>query len=226
MATPTTLDLSQSSPTEIIQVLLENATSSINIVNLKRVNLQESAETFETVLQLISKNSNLKSLDLWGCKLNNDMLRRLCWAITNQDSQSNLQTLNLGYNSITQDGVRLLADCCCQSLTLKNVTIGSATIPVGLLKHVADDTNDNKERNLESKSKLRKKNAIQGHANLSNLGVGPLSAILVGVVMRRTPGEYFKRRSEHRECSTFKPISLSLSRISSYLKHPHKSFLT
>ena len=193
MSSPTTLDLSQSTPSEIIQVLLENATSSINTVNLKRINLQESAETFETVLQLISKNSNLKSLDLWGCKLNNDMLRRLCWAITNQDSQSNLQTLNLGYNSITQDGIRVLADTCCQS-GLSNVTVGSATIPVGLLKHVADDTNDNKERNLESKSKLRKKNAIQGHANLSNLGVGPLSAILVGVVLRRTPGKYSKRR--------------------------------
>ena len=49
-------------------------------------------------------------------------------------------------------------------------------------------------------------------------------------------GKYSKRRSEHREwsivvdiliiSSSFKPVSLSLSRISSILKHPHKSFLT
>ena len=141
--------------------------SSATAVVLKRQPLRDDDACFESVVSLVSQNSHLRTLDLWGCKINNDMLRRLCWAITHATSSSGLVSLNLGYNSITAEGVLLLADCCCQSDTLSNVTVGSATIPVGHLKSI------------------KKAN---GEAKLANLGVGPLSAILVGAVVRRTEG--------------------------------------
>ena len=59
-------------------------------------------------------------------------------------------------------------------------------------------------------------------------------SFLTGTRQNYARGKYSKRRSEHREWSTvvdifitpssFKPVLLSLSRISSILKHPNKSF--
>ena len=64
----------------------------------------------------------------------------------------------------------MLADACWNSATLSKVTVGSSEIPIAQLKQVGTDNGGN------------------GTLNLSNLDVGPLSAILVGVLARRTQG--------------------------------------
>jgi Leucine-rich repeat (LRR) protein len=164
-----TMDMSKFSHEEISALCgkMKKENSSIATMSLKQVPLVDSGDCFESIISFINSNEHLKHLNCWGCKINDDLLRRLCWAITNPTSKSNLSTLNLGYNSITAEGVRHLADACWNSKTLSSVTIGSAEISIDLLKKIGE---------------------TGGIADMSNLGVGPLSAILVGVLIRRTSG--------------------------------------
>ena len=145
-----------------------DSNSPILSLSLKQIPLVEDNGAFESLVALINTNTHLKNLNLWGCSITDDLLRRLCWAISNPTSKSTLNKLNLGYNNITAEGVRQLADACWNSATLSKVTVGSSEIPIDVLKQ-AQTSND-------------------GAANLSKLGVGPLSAILVGVLIRRTSG--------------------------------------
>ena len=162
-------DMTQCTLDEITRQTTEIITKNQKVTSiiLKRIPLTDDDKCFESVVTLVSQSPHLRSLDLWGCKLNNDNVRRLCWAITHAESNSHLERLNLGYNSITEEGVRVLADCCCQSDTLSKVTTGSSEVPVGQLKNVVQ---------------------TEGHVKLANLSIGPLSAILVGVIVRRIEG--------------------------------------
>ena len=92
-----TMDLSKH-PTAEMQSLVTRMTqdnSPVYSLSCKQINLSNN-DVFEDVVSLLATNTHLRTLNLWGCQINNDLLRRLCWALTNPTSKSQLRQLNLG----------------------------------------------------------------------------------------------------------------------------------
>ena len=131
------------------------------------VALDASASAVSALAELLRTNQRLRVLDLWGCDLTDDDVRVICKGLVD-NQESSLTTLNLGYNSITTQGARVLADCCCRAKSLRPLTLGSSKLPV--------------RRIYEAGTRWG------GDVKLSNLGVGPLSAIIVGLIARRSGG--------------------------------------
>ena len=125
----------------------------------------EAASAVRALADLLRSNSQLRTIDLWGCGLTDDDIRVLCRGITD-NSESALLSLNLGYNSVTTEGARVLADCCCKAQSLRTLTLGSSKLPVRKIYEAGEKWG--------------------GAVKLSNLSVGPLSAIVVGLVARRS----------------------------------------
>lgn len=127
--------------------------------------LDEAAAAVDALAELLRSSTRLRALDLWGCGLTDDDIRVLCRGVTG-NPESALTTLNLGYNSVTTAGARVLADCCCKARALRTLTLGSSKLPVRKIYEAGEKWG--------------------GAVNLSDLSVGPLSAIVVGLVARRS----------------------------------------